>query len=110
MSRPLDRDTTDPLSIIAFDDGLLDSAIHDALNSPRKRSIIRLHEHDEGVQRMLNAIEPESYTRPHQHVNPPKPETFVALRGSVLVVRFSEDGTPLEGAVVSGDGPVMGVE
>src|SRR5207253_507957 len=75
-----------------------------------KRAMLRFHEFDESVQRMLNAVEPDSYVRPHRHVNPNKPEAFVALRGSVLVVRFSDDGAPTEGVVVSADGPVRGAE
>jgi cupin fold WbuC family metalloprotein len=59
---------------------------------------------------MLNAIEPESYTRPHRHLNPAKPEAFVALRGSVLVVRFDDAGKPLQGVLVSAEGDVRGVE
>ena len=51
--------------------------------------MLRFHEFDEHVQRMLNAVEPGSYVRPHRHVNPVKPEAFVVLRGSVLVVRFA---------------------
>jgi cupin fold WbuC family metalloprotein len=79
-----------------------------ARESPRKRSIVRFHEHEEAVQRLLNAIEPESYMRPHMH--PTKPETFVALRGRLLVARYTEDGALLEGALVSAAGPVRGVE
>ena len=30
------------------------------------------------------AVEPESYVRPHRHVNVYKPEAFVSLRGSLL--------------------------
>jgi cupin fold WbuC family metalloprotein len=59
---------------------------------------------------MVNAVEPASYVRPHRHAAPARPEIFVALRGSVLIVRFSDDGLPIEGLVVSVDGPVYGAE
>jgi cupin fold WbuC family metalloprotein len=110
MSTPYSRNRIDPFSLVPFDEGLLDAVVQAAASSPRRRSIVRFHEHDEHLQRMLNAIEPESYTRPHRHADPSKPEAFVALRGSVLVVRFSDDGAPLEGVVISSDGPVRGVE
>ena len=110
MSKPYPRNPADPLPLAPFDAQLLDDVAADALDSPRRRNIIRFHEHSDYLQRMLNAIEPESYARPHQHRDPDKVEIFVALRGSVLMVRFSEDGTPIEGIVVSADGPVRGVE
>src|SRR5437773_856487 len=90
----------DPLALVPFDDALLDEAAGQARSSPRKRVIVRFHELEEGLHRMLNAIEPESYVRPHKHVAIYKPEAFVALRGSLLVIRFADDGAPLEGIVV----------
>ena len=88
----------------------MDRATDVARASLRGRTIIRLHEHEEPVQRMLNAIEPESYVRPHRHTGPHKHEVVVALRGSLLLVRFGEDGSPLEGYVVAASGPTYGVE
>jgi cupin fold WbuC family metalloprotein len=88
----------------------MDRATDIARASERGRTIIRLHEHDEPVQRMLNALEPESYVRPHRHTRPHKHEVVVALRGSVLVVRFGEEGVPLEGYVVAAAGPAGGIE
>src|SRR5215210_8681697 len=108
MSTPFSRNQFDPSAMIPFSEDLLQEASSAARDNPRKRSIIRLHEHDEPVQRMLNAIEPESYARPHKHPN--KPEAFVALRGNLLVVRYGDDGDPVEAVLVSADGPVKGVE
>jgi len=110
MSQPYSRNPADPLSLVPFSEDLLDAVNEAARGNPRKRGIVRFHEHDEYLQRMLNSIEPESYTRPHRHLDPAKPEAFVALRGSVLVVRFDDAGNPIEGAVVSADGQVRGVE
>lgn len=108
MSMLYERNQHEPLSLIAIDEKLLGAATSAAEANHRKRSIIRFHELDESLQRMLNAIEPESYTRPHRHTD--KAELFVALRGSALVVRFSENGTPQEGVVVSAEGPIRGAE
>ncbi|HUP27754.1 MAG TPA: WbuC family cupin fold metalloprotein [Chloroflexia bacterium] len=110
MSRPYLRNPDDPLALVLLDESLLDEAASEAEVSPRRRSIIRFHEHADVLQRMLNAIEPESYARPHQHRDPDKAEVFVALRGRVLMVRFAEDGAPIEGSVVSAGGPVKGIE
>jgi cupin fold WbuC family metalloprotein len=110
MSTPYSRDPSDPHALIPFEDALLDSAVVEAKLSPRRRHIIRFHELHELFQRMLNAIEPESYTRPHRHLDPAKVEVFVALRGRALVVRFDDEGTPVEGIVISADGGVRGIE
>src|SRR5438477_12397850 len=77
MSTPYQRSQTDPLSLVAIDDKLLDSVAQSAKSSPRKRAMLRFHEFDEHVQRMLNAVEPGTYVRPHRHLNPPRPEAFV---------------------------------
>lgn len=96
--------------LVAFGEELLDEVAEAARGSARKRSIVRFHEHEDVVQRMLNALEPETYVRPHRHPMAGKRESFVALRGALLVVRFGENGRPLEGVVVSAEGPVRGVE
>ncbi len=110
MSSPFDRDRQDPHALIPFDEALLDMAAEMGRKSERHRHIIRLHELNEPFQRMLNAIEPESYARPHRHLDPDKPEVFIALRGSALIVRFGDAGEPLEGVVVEAGGPVRGIE
>jgi cupin fold WbuC family metalloprotein len=110
MSSPYTPNPDDPRALVAFDDDLMDATTEAARGNPRARWITRFHELDEPFQRMINAVEPQSYTRPHRHLDPPKSEVFVALRGSALVVRFADDGTPIEGALIAGDGPVRGVE
>lgn len=76
---------------------LLDELTATAKTGDRLRKNHNFHEHyDEVCQRLLNAIEPGSYIRPHRHLSPPKPETFVALRGRMVLVTFEEDGTIAE--------------
>jgi cupin fold WbuC family metalloprotein len=110
MSQPYPRNSDDPFALVPVDEALMDAAAEAARNAERRRAIIRFHEHEERVQRMLNAIEPDSYVRPHRHVEPGRPEVFVALRGSVLAVRFAEDGAPLEAVVAGAEGAVRGIE
>ena len=110
MSKRYTREGADPLSLIPIDEALLDDASASARKSPRRRLITRFHEHEDPLQRMLNAVEPDSYVRPHRHTSAYKPEAFVALRGSLLVIRFDDDGAPLEGVIANADGPVRGVE
>jgi cupin fold WbuC family metalloprotein len=64
--------------------------------SPRRRALVRYHEHEEAVQRMINAVEPDSYIRPHRHQDPDKVEVFLALRGSACICTFDEEGNPQE--------------
>jgi cupin fold WbuC family metalloprotein len=60
------------------------------------------HEHEDPVNRLLNAIEPTSYICPHRHLDPPQEEAFLVLRGSGALILFQEEGAieeivPLDG-------------
>lgn len=88
----------------------LDRAVAMAMESPRGRAILRYHAHDEGVQRMLNALRPHSYVRPHRHRSPAKVETFLALRGAALVLRFDDEGRVAEQIRIGAGEPVQGAE
>jgi cupin fold WbuC family metalloprotein len=70
----------------------IDALMAEANLQGRRRTILRLHEHEEPVQRMVNAILPGSYIAPHKHENPDKVELFNILRGRVAVLRFSPVG------------------
>jgi cupin fold WbuC family metalloprotein len=100
----------DALSLRLVDWVLLDMATAAARQSPRRRHILRFHELPEVLQRMVNAVEPESYAQPHQHRDPDKAEVFVCLRGRAVVVRFDAAGEILESTMVAAGGPVLGVE
>jgi hypothetical protein len=73
---------------------LLDEAVLKSRRSPRRRIITPLHcSLSDPLHRMLNAIQPGSYVRPHRHLDPPKAEAWIVLRGAVLFVTFLDDGT-----------------
>jgi len=81
--------------VIAVGTELIQTKVQDAISNARKREIHVLHRGPaDAVQRMLNAVEPSSYLRPHRHADPPKSESLVLLRGSLGFVTFLEDGTP----------------
>lgn len=88
----------------------MDQARTLAAKSPRHRAIVRYHEHDEAIQRMLNALEPETYVRPHRHQDPDKVEIFVALSGRALVLQFDEAGTVQDFQLIAAGGSPAGVE
>lgn len=61
--------------------------------TPRRRLNHNYHTAtDAPCQRLLNAVEPGSYVRPHRHLDPPKTETFIALQGEFAVIIFTDSG------------------
>jgi len=72
---------------------LLDYLIERAAESPRRRAIHCLHEGDwEHCHRMLNALVPGTYVRPHRHESDHQSEAFILLRGKLALLLFNEDG------------------
>jgi len=97
--------------MIKIDSSLLNQLNSKAEGSPRKRINYNFHkENNDTLQRMLNAMEPETYIQPHKHENPDKREVFMVLKGSFIVVEFSEDGDIREYTVLDQDLGVYGAE
>jgi len=60
---------------------------------PRKRILQKVHKsHGSNVHRMFNALQPGTYVTPHRHMNPTKDETILVVAGSLLFIRFTDDG------------------
>ncbi len=94
-----------------IDKKVLDSATAAALRSPRKRSNWNLHEKlDDPVQRLFNAIEPDTYIRPHRHAEPATWELFLLVRGSAALLFFDDSGMVTDRFVLEAGGSQMGVE
>ncbi|NQZ56386.1 MAG: WbuC family cupin fold metalloprotein [Lentisphaeraceae bacterium] len=65
-----------------------------AATSPRKRSHLNLHDAlDEDLQRLLIALQPGTYIRPHKHPEKYKKETLIILKGSCACLVFDDNGT-----------------
>lgn len=80
-------------------------------SSPRRRVIAPLHKHhDEPLHRMLNAVQPDSYIRPHRHLDPPKAEGWIVLRGSLAFFTFEPDGEVRDCLRAAAGGDVFGVD
>jgi len=76
-----------------LDVNLLDSLTGQAKESPRLRKNLNFHaDYNDPSQRLLNAMEPGSYIRPHRHLSDPKPECFVGIRGRLALIIFNDDG------------------
>ncbi len=93
-----------------IDDTVIEATTLLAKENPRLRMNHNFHELPEPLQRMLNAVEPGSYIRPHRHFTPPKVEVFIILKGRGAGVLFDGDGAVKEIVVMDADGPVRGVE
>jgi len=84
---------------------LLDQISSEALASPRLRKNHNIHRCDESrCHRLLNAIEPGSYIRPHRHLDPEKDEAFILMKGRLGVITFSDDGSIAETVLLSHSG------
>ena len=84
---------------------LLDALTTQAKESPRLRMNLDLRNSaEDGSQRMLNAIEPESQVPVHRHKK--TSETVVVLRGRVVEEYYSDEGVCEASYEVSPQGPV----
>ena len=94
-----------------IDKKLLDETTAKAKQSPRLRMNYNFHEKlDDPINRLLNAMEPGTYIRPHRHTNSTKDEITLVLRGKVAVFIFDDDGMILEKKIISPQDKVYGVE
>ena len=81
---------------------LLDQVSAEARQNSKLRKNYNFHPSDESrCHRLLNAIEPGSYIRPHRHLDPEKDEGFVLMSGRLGIVTFTEDGSVAETVLLS---------
>jgi len=81
---------------------LLDQVSAEARQNPRLRKNHNFHPSDESrCHRLLNAMEPDSYIRPHRHLDPEKDEGFILMSGRLGIVTFTDDGKVGETALLS---------
>ena len=97
------------LSPLFFGLESLDALSARAAESPRRRANLNFHDTPEHpANRMLNAMEPDSYVRPHRHAAAFKDETFVVVKGAFGVVLFDEKGNVSQTAVLRAGGDLIG--
>jgi cupin fold WbuC family metalloprotein len=76
-----------------FDQLYVDNLSKRAKAGSRLRQLSNIHESYEDLcQRMVNALEPNSYIPLQRHFTVPKNELMVALRGKMAFVIFDESG------------------
>ena len=82
-----------------------------AAASPRRRMNLDFHDTpSHPVNRMLNAMEPDSYVRPHRHVAAFKDETFVVVKGAFGVVLFDDKGDVSHTALLRPESDLIGAD
>ncbi|HQR53077.1 MAG TPA: WbuC family cupin fold metalloprotein [Burkholderiales bacterium] len=93
-----------------IDTALLDHASGLAAASPRGRRNLNFHRMEaDASHRLLNAIEPGSYIRPHRHLDAAKDETLVVVRGRIGAIVFDEAGSVADTAVLVAGGDCCGI-
>lgn len=89
----------------------VNEAIEYSRRSPRRRVIAPFHRSAaDPLHRMLNAVQPDSYVRPHRHLEPPKAEAWIALQGSLVFFTFDDDGEVRQCVRLAADDELFGVD
>jgi cupin fold WbuC family metalloprotein len=93
-----------------IDRDFLEQVSSQAKASPRRRRNHNFHASESDTcNRLLNAIEPDSYIQPHCHHEATKDETLIAVRGRLGVIIFDERGAVTATAVLAPMGETVGV-
>lgn len=83
-------------SVQLIDTTLIEATIERASESERGRVTHNFHQAaTDNPHRFLNALTRGSYCAPHRHASPAKTESFLVLRGEVLVLIFDDSGKVL---------------
>ena len=99
------------MPIVAIDAALLDATTAAARDNPRRRRNHNFHPTDAyPAHRLLNAIEPDSYIRPHRHLDPNKAESIVAVRGRFGLAVFDDVGRVIQTTVFAPNTDCIGVD
>lgn len=94
---------------LVFGREMLDRLTAAARQAPRLRMNSNVHSSfTHPSQRVLNAMEPDSYARPHRHPVATKDETFLVARGAFGLFVFDEGGNVTEKALLRAGGDFIG--
>lgn len=94
-----------------FDKALFSELKQKAAKSPRRRANYNVHKSStDMVQRLFIAMMPDSYVRPHRHVQPHKWEFFMVVEGELDILFFSDDGVVKERVTLTAGGETSGIE
>ena len=65
---------------------------------------------EDNPHRFLNVMLKGTYVQPHRHLNPPKTEAFLALRGAGCVVTFDDSGVVTRRQFIGDGHSALGVD
>ena len=89
----------------------INNLVQAARSSPRKRMNLNIHQSlDARVQRFFNAMEPDTYVRPHRHVQEGRFEMFLCIKGKGAALTFDDAGKVIDSVIISPDGDSIGIE
>jgi cupin fold WbuC family metalloprotein len=76
-----------------FDSNYFENLTNQAKGGLRRRQHSNIHEsYRDPCQRLFNAIERGSYIRPHRHAADPREELLIAIRGTMALFTFNDEG------------------
>jgi cupin fold WbuC family metalloprotein len=94
-----------------LDHSLFAELTRTAQDSPRLRSHHNLHESlDHPIHRLVMAVEPGTYVRPHRHPGADRWEMLIVLKGEVSLLTFDEAGVVLGRIDLGPNQPTVAVE
>lgn len=97
--------------VITVSEDLVQRALVASRESPRKRVILPFHkDHNALLHRMLNAMQPGTYLQPHRHMDPPKDEIFLVLRGAIDLIVFDDEGAITDVVALVANSEAFGVD
>jgi cupin fold WbuC family metalloprotein len=89
----------------------LTSLSETAKSLPRLRKNHNVHtDLNDPVQRLYNAMEPNTYVRPHRHQGGSRWEFFQIVSGRAAILTFNQQGMVLEKIELSSNGPNYAIE
>ena len=88
-----------------------ETIVKQAEESPRLRKNYNYHQsYDEVLNRMLNALQMDTYVQPHKHEDPDKHEIFLILSGKAAVIEFDYWGKITDFIILEAGSGKYGVE
>ncbi len=97
-------------NVLAVDVAMIDGLLVQATAAPRLRKNLNFHDREtHPCQRLLNAIVPGSYVRPHRHVLENKEEFMMIVRGCLGVILYDTQGNVTGKMKLDEHGPVRAV-
>lgn len=89
----------------------LDVLCQEAKTNPRRRKIRNFHNKPaDTLQRMINALQSNTYCQPHRHITPVKREVFILLQGKAAVLEFNDQGNITDNIIMSKENGNYAVE